>query len=767
MSFSTPAQVQSMVQQMLQADMWRGQNRANINTLFNGFPPFTQNEQRDNNIDHNMNDLSGTRLIFSAHQTYTNAFMKGPRYFDVSLDVGPSHKRANWSEIISKEMNRIMKRSEVYANTCDDQFGASVLHGVGPIVWPRDGSWCPKAKGPEDILVPMNTLRSLENLSYFAVQMTMTSKELVRLLAGNTDGAWNKKLVRAIVESLGEQTKFNMGNIPFNQWQFPEKVAEYFKENSTYLGSDTCPTIRCWDFYYCDEETTEWRRRIVVDPNTVSVQGIDAQNQWLFDPGDRSYGKGVNHIMSVLFADGCVVAPYRWHSIRSLGYLLYTICHINNRLRSKFYDAVSESMKWYFRSNPDGDEERLERVDLHNMGVIPNGVSWVLPQERHQINTELVQAAFSMNRQLMAESAASYVQDSNDGSQKELTATEVMARVQQANALVGSMLTYAYRIKTSEYREIARRFCELDSDDCKKFRERCMSQGVDRAVFDDLEAWEITPIKVGGAGNKILQMAEAKAMMEVYDRYSPKGQAIIRRQYAEAALSNPELAMEIEPEENQEASVTQEKASFAWGTLMDGKEVVTSGAINNIEWVETLLKMLVEDVAQHSQAQEPPSVDRLVGYETVVQNIKMHVEVIARDSHQKPRVKQYADLLGQVENRLKAWIQQRQELQQAQAQHQQPDGTAAAAIIEAQTKAKIKEAEAAQKIEHKNVAFTAEQERKNAALATEVGRQNIRLQSEIQSQAARTEADIAAKAADTAAGIHLDSKRAEAVTPIA
>jgi len=764
MSFTTPAQVQDIIQQMLYADMWRGQNRANINNLFNGFPPYTPNEQRDNRIDFNVNDLSGTRIIFQAHQTYTKAFQGAPRYFDVALDTGPKFKREVWSEIISKEMNRIMKRSNAYSDTMDSQFGASVLHGVGPVVWPRDGAWCPTAKGPEDILVPMGTLRSLENLEYFAIQMTMTSKELVRLAAGNADGAWNQPMLKEIIQKLAEQTKFNMGNVPFNQWQFPEKVAEYFKENSTYLGSDTCPTIRCWDFYFSGEETKEWRRRIVVDPNTVSVRGLNTRDAFLFNPKDRNYGVNSNHIMSVLFADGCVVAPYKWHSIRSLGYLLYAVCHANNRIRSKFYSAVMESMQWYFRNNPDGDEERLERVDLHHLGVIPNGVTWVLPQERHTVDQNLVGAAFSMNRQLMAESAASYVQDADNGSGKEQTATEVMAKVQQANALVGSMLTYAYRIKGSEYREIARRFCTVDSVDTNRFRERCMAQGVDKAVFDDMESWDINPIKVGGAGNKILQMAQAQAMMQVYDRYSPKGQAVIRRQYAEAAMDNPELAQEIEPEQEQQASSSEEKATLSWGTLMDGKQVVISGYINTIEYVETLLKMLVEDVATVSQTGQTPPVNRIIGYETVLKTLDGYIREIGADPNQKGRVQSYMDLMGQIQNRLKGWIQQTQEAMQAQ-QEQGAGGEGQAEMVKAQTEAEISKARALQEMEQDQIRFQNENMRKDAQAALDAQRANLRVEAETQATAARTQAEIAASAAKTAADIEFKGAKAEAVRP--
>lgn len=760
MSFAKAGQIQSVIQNMVQADIFRGQNRADINRLFNGAPPYTPREQVENRIDFNVNDLSGTRIIHQARQTWVNAFQKPNRYFDVNLDIGPTFKRQQWGETISKYINRTMKRSMSYTHYLENKFAATVLHGIGPGVWSREGSWCPMPKGPEDILVPLNTLTSLENLSYFAINMTMNAQELARLKRGNSVKGWNQPFLQSILEKLGEQVNFQMGDVPFNQWQFPEKVETYFKENSAWLGTDAVPTIRCWDFYFKDVESGNWNRRIVVDPNTVAIQGMTSFDEFLFDPGDMNYGTSVSKIMHVMFADGCVVAPFRWHSVRSLGYLLYTVCHAQNRIHSKFLSAVLESMQWYFRNVPDGDEERLERVDLHHLGVIPQGLTWVLPNERHQVNDALVSAAFSRNRQLMSEAASSFVQDSNDGTQKELTATEVMARVNQASALLGSMLTRGYVYQTSEYREIARRFCELDNDDCKQFRMKCQSEGVDPSVFKDLDAWEITPVKVMGSGNKMLQVAQAQQLMGAYDRFDPNGKRIVLRLFAEANTDDSQLSDQIAPLNMPEPSTAVEKATMSWGTLMDGKQVILTRGFNVIEYIQTLLTMLAQDVALYNQSGQTPSPEKVQGYATVIANLKLYIAQLAQDPGEKQRVKEFNDVLGQIENFVKAFYQRNQEAAQAQAQdgNSEVNATIQAKIIAAQTDAKIAEAKAAQKLEHNQQKFVADQGRKNAAVLHEAERGGARVAAENTALAARTSAQIASEGEKTAAQIRAEGE---------
>lgn len=749
MSFSKCSDIQSLTQQMVVADLPRGSNRANINNLYNGYPPYTPQEQIDNRIDYNVPTLVGTRVIASARQTWNNAFQRPTQYFDAVADRGPTHKRQQWSNIVTKNAARVMKRSMPYTNYLESKFGAATLHGLGIGVWAREQGWCPSAKGPEDVLVPDNTLTSMENLPYFAIRMIMTAAELVRLKKGNVDKGWNQSMLDDIVERLNEQTALNSPGTPFNWWQSPEKAAEFLKENPGYMIGQQAPTVLCWDFYFLDDDTGQWRRRIIVDPSSAGIPGMEVNTQFLFDPGDRNYGESVQHIMHVLFADGCVVAPFRWHSVRSLGYLMYPMLHAMNRKYSKLQDATMDSMMWLFRSNPDGDEERLERVDLHNMGIVPNGVTWVLPQERMQINIPLLQMSFGMDRQLVAESAASFVQDPNDGTQKEMTATETMARMNQANALVGSMLTRGYVYMAVEYREIFRRLCKLDSPDCVKFRERCMADGVDAAMFDDPDSWDINPTKVQGAGNKTLQIAQSEQLMAQYDRFDPEGKRIVLNLFAEANTDDPQLAERIAKLTEPDVSSAVEKATLSWATLMDGKKVVLTRGFNVIEYVQTLLMMLVEDIAQANQNGGTAPPEKVAGYANVIENLKGYIEQLAQDPGEQQNVKQFMDVLGNAENYVKAFWERNQQAQQDAPQGADPQAAAdaQATVVTAATKAKISEAMAQQKLEHKQQAF--DQKKRQSAMKTlhDAELTGARVAAENEALAARTEAQIAAQAA--------------------
>jgi hypothetical protein len=229
-----------------------------------------------------------------------------------------------------------------------------------------------------------------------------------------------------------------------------------------------------WDFYYLsdDEKNYGWRRRMVLDAPDGTASSYKAgknfleDSKFLYNPENRNYASKLNEIISFQFADGSVVAPFLYHSVRSLGFLMYSVCHLQNRLYSKVHDNAFESLMNYFRVSGAQDGEIPTKMDLINMGIIPEGFTFVPRSDRWQTDVNLVQMTMQMNRKTVADSAAAYNQDfgySEDSPEK--TATEVAAQMNATTSMVGQMLQDAYGYQEYQYQEIARRFCIPNSKD--------------------------------------------------------------------------------------------------------------------------------------------------------------------------------------------------------------------------------------------------------------------------------------------------------------
>jgi hypothetical protein len=411
---------------------------------------------------------------------------------------------------------------------------------------------------------------------------------------------------------------------------------------------------------------------------------------------------------------------------------------------------VFEQMLWLFRNVAEGDAERMEKIDLFNMGVIPEGLSWVPQSERHVVDYTMLSGAMTMHRQIMAESSAAYTQDVNDGSSKELTATEVMARVNNANALMGSMLTRAYTQQTFQYREIARRFCTIDHPDCVQFRRKCEVEGVDPSVWNNLDSWDIMPERVMGSGNKMLEIAQADRLMAIRPLLAPDSQAEVVHMYVEANTDDPLLANRLAPVDNKPVSPAVERATLAWGTLIDGQPVVIASAINRPEYIQTLLQMLGASIGKIEQAGGMTTMERVMGLANVIQHIQEQMQLISQDPGQEQNMKLYNDGISQASNYIKGYVQRLQEQAQAQAEagaagngmDAQTAAKVQAMLITAQSKSEIAAANAEQKRIQKQVAFDQDQQRKNASTIAEAQRKGAMTRADIAAMDLKTQANI-------------------------
>lgn len=717
--------VESWVWSARMADLPRGTNRALVDRLFNGLPPYLENDDRARAAKTNVNWLEGARLAADARRSYYNAFLKPGNFFNLSLDIKPVHKRKAWEITVAHEWNKSMKGSRKYFEFLRSQFALTVLHGIGPGNWVDRELWVPRCLGVEDVLMPSNTLLTMENLNYFALFRQYTARELYEMTHGpHVDPGWVMPVVEGALKWADQQWQAEIG---YNELYAPQKIEERWKQDLGFYGTDAVPTIDTWDFYFASDEDGQagWRRRMILDTPTiaeVSGRKLPPKNligqdhgQWLYNPGDkRVYAEKIDQILHFQFGDATATAPFRYHSVRSLGWLLYAVCHLQNRLRCAVNDALFESLLQYFRaSNPD-DKERIEKIDLQDLGIIPEGLAFVTQAERWKVDQNLVSMGLEQNQLMMQESAAAYRQGRGETpGGKEKTATEIMAEVNSQNALVGAMLMQAYCYHKYQGMEIARRFCIKNSKDpdVRAFRNNVLKAGVPEEALD-VSRWEVEPERVLGNGNKTLEIAMADKLMAARPLHDPESQREILYLYDMANSDNPDLAERLVPLDKQRVSDSVHDAQLALGSLMLGVKVPPVKGENPIEMIETLLSGLGTIMAPFTQGQAQPTPKELAGMANVILTIGEWVNILSEDRNEKERVKKYHDALAQADTSLKKMQQAAMKAQSQGGNGADPkDATKAQAmVIQAQTKAALQAKAHQQRTAERDVAFRMKQQ---------------------------------------------------------
>lgn len=756
--FKTAASVEQIVWQMRLADWPRAQNRVLIDEQLNGEPPYTEQEEAENNFSANYNNLNATKINQDARSQLDNAFLSTDPLFTVNLDYGPAHKRVEWSGDITKLINKPILASPEYFDVRQGVFAGVVSHGVGPAVWEDKQLWCPVDVGIEDVLIPSNTLRSMRNLPFYAVWRSYTFNMLYEMTHGpRVDPGWNIPLVDKHLQWIDQQTAQLIGQNWPNPWT-PESMHERFKQDGGAFASDAVPTVDVFDFRWWNDRGKEsgWSRKIILDawsmPGTGGI-GLDSdwksignrrfdhgKNEFLYDSGERKFADSLDKMIHFQFGDASAKSPFRYHSVRSLGWMLYSVCEIQNRLNCRFTDTAFEQMLQYLRVANPADMDRLTKVDLVDKGILPEGLNFVRPEERWQVNPQVPSLVMQMNRQMMADVSSAFTQDVDfmDTEKTDETATRTMAKVNSSAALIGSILNRAYAREKLRYMEICRRFCIKDSKDpdVRRFRVNCLKRGIPEEALN-VDAWDIQPVRVMGQGNKLLQVAMADKVMSVYQLLEPTAQKEALRSFIAAVTGDWALAKALVPE-TKTVSNSSMSANDAVGPLMMGVPRPLQEGINHTEYVQELLVAMAMIVKRIDQSGGMGTPQEVIGLQTMGAHIAEHIKVIAQDKGAKGLVKQYGDALGGLMNHVKAFAQRLQEQSQQQNGGATPDpkdaAKAQAMVIQAQTKAQIQSKSHAQK----------------------TAQRQLQWEQQMKHQEQQAQFDLRKKAAETAIDLHAE-----------
>ena len=388
-----------------------------------------------------------------------------------------------------------------------------------------------------------------------------------------------------------------------------------------------------------------------------------------------------------------------------------------------------------FKIKDPADRDRVKQFILQQYGFVPDGLTFVPRQDRHQIDPRLVAQAMSQMDDILQNSSSSFVPERTGSEEVQKTAKQTMIELNQASALVSAMLNAMYLQEAFFYYEIVRRFCNKNSGDpeVKEFREKCIADGIPEEMLD-VKKWKVSPERVLGGGDKSLAQQESAWLMQNRTAYDPKSQQTILRMATASFLDDYSKATMLVPITPVTATNGTYAAENVFGTLMSGNQVSLRTGIDQQGYIEALLKMLATVVQRVTQMDNTGTPGDLIGMVTVVQNIGQHLMILAEDQTQKAKVKQYGDALGKITNLIKGFGQRQAQAKAKTQPNPQDAAKAQSTIMKAQIGAQIKQQQAVQKERQKAIEFELDQARENMLLLAEIKREDISHRHELMNQ---------------------------------
>jgi hypothetical protein len=575
------------------------------------------------------------------------------------------------------------------------------------------------------------------------------------------DKAWNLDLVEQCIAWIDRESMALLGNNYPDVWS-PSKVQERIKGDGGYYMGDEVPTISVFDFYYWSDQNGEegWRRRMVLDDwSTPASAGSPpvfghnskmafAKNQWLYNSEDRVFGAKRENMFSCNFADLSAVAPFQYHSVRAIGFLLYAVCHLQNRLRCKFSESVFEALLMYFRVKSMDDAERALKVELANRGFIDDSLQFIPAAERYQVNAQLVELGLNENQRLIGENASSFTQTNRGNDRTEKTKFQVMAEVQSAQSMISAGLMQSYQYQTYEYREILRRFLRPNSRDPQvvETRARILRDKVPEKYLN-IDCWDLEPERVLGGGNKTMEMAISEQLLQMRPLYDPEPQRKILRDITLAVTDDPARADDLVPQQPQVTDSVHD-TELVFGALMQGSSVTPKSGLNRVEVVARMLQLMEAKVGQIMQSGGMGTPKDVQGLGLCEAYVKAFLQMMQQDKNEQSTARAMAQALSKLLNEVRAMVQRQQEAakQAAQSSNGQMDPKDKAKIqgmqMMSQVKAQNAKSSHADRTAQKRISFEEQHRQKQMDSALDLQRKQADAAIDLRKKAAETSIDL-------------------------
>lgn len=772
--YGTPQAVLQAIDLMQEPEKIRAKNRAKINSLMNGELPLTPEEVKENQASINVNWGEGGKAVREANGQVNNSLLHKGNFANYRLLKGKVEKRDEWSAAVTADVNRIKSRGKSGKKNyfrLKNRNASLTLHGIGVLLWADDYKWMARFTPLEDLLIPTGTLQDFSNLTHFAVNLYLTPYELMTMTHGDpkvaAEKGWNLAAVRQVLSTYG---KLNENPDGYHWDDRPEHMVDLWKENHAACNLDSVPKVNLACLYYKspeggDEQKENWYRKIVLKDvqQGEGVTGLKIDDKFIFDSGKRVFAEDIDHILHVQYGDVNVVAPNTYHGTRGLGELIFAVVQYLNRLRCQWFHHVMERMMMGLKISNPTDRDRPKIFNLKPYFVLEDGISIIPESERHQVDPRLVEGAMSESRQLLSESSASYVQDIDNGTNREQTLGEAQIKLQNANKIVSTMMDTLYKLETFKEEEEFRRLMlpNTSDPDAKRFQEQWKKHNIPTELMKP-ECWQVDIERVAGNGDKTLALQENMLMLNNSQRFDPTAQRTILRDFTAVVKDDWAKAKALVPDEPPKVTAGRKAAEDVFGTLMSGAPVGLREGIEQMDYVAAMMEMMnavMERIEGTDQMGTPQDV---IGLNTVANDIQQHLDLMEQNPENKEFVTEVGKALGKGMNDVKAYAQRQAE--KAQAGQQDPEAMAKAQATEAAAaqKLQINEANFLQKQQQAEEKFAQKMRQAEEQQVFSIKQMLDEARLEIESLRAKTLAELAAMAAKTSAEVAAMEKKADA-----
>lgn len=662
-------------QSLRKADESSAINRARVQAMFDGVPPYSDSALAETGQAYrcNLNFGQAESILEGAMAAYVDLVHSVEDLVRVETTLGEIEQRNLYNKIISEEVTRTIRHwpkfNQAYLNLCTKFVG----HGVGVAFFEDAIDWRWNSKGLGDVLIPRQTQASEHEIEVITALSPTAVNHLYHYIEdpkAASDLGWNVTAVRdAIIKAMPDEFRL------YNDW---ERVQDEIKNNDIYSGAKAAKVmlVHIWVQEF--------------DGSVSHYISLDngSNNEFLY----KAVGKYSNISQAFVFFTYGIGTNGTYHSIRGLGYKIFPQVQVSNRLQSTMVDNGMLSSSVMLQPQ---DERALENFSFNYMGpfaLLSPNMNFIERSIPNLTNNAI--PILNDLRSQINDRAGQYTANSLFSGNRERTRFEVAAHLEEAAKLNVTALNLFYEPFDRLLRETVRRITNPEytlkhpgGEEVTEFRMRCMERGVPPEVIDTIDHRKTRAVRAIGSGSQAQRTVQLQSLNEFAGAFDQTGRYNLFRDQVAASVGIDQANRYMPPIENTRLPMDAKIAQME-NSLMEMNGQPAPVIPNELHL--THLDQHMPFMQQYLDAVEQNQIDIADAYIKVLphyQHSVQHLEFVQQDTTISDQVAKYREMLQQygeiLNNGQKKLATMQQEQAEAQAQ-EMPAEEAASAPEQAQ-----------------------------------------------------------------------------------
>jgi hypothetical protein len=492
-----------------EADSFSSANRASIQAMFDGEPPYNDDDlvATGQGFRTNVNFDEASNLLEQSMSAYVDMLHSVETLVTVKTTHGEPTERTSHEEVIAEEISRAIRSWPLFNYNFLANCRNFIADGVSVSYFENELDWRWRVAPLAEFFFPRKTQASEGELEVACSERSFQSHQLFSYIREEKVAenlGWNVPAVRKAIMKSSEKT-----GVLSSDW---EAVQNELKNNDLYCGatSSEIKVVHMWVQEF--DQTVSHYIFLAESPEEFLYKKLSR-----FDSMEQAL---------VFFTYGIGTNGY-YHSIRGLGYKVFPQVQVSNRLRCQMIDSAMMSSSIMIQPQTQEATEDLSMVYYGPFAVITPDVK-ILERASPNLSQSAIPVLNDMSNQIQSRSGQ-YTQNAlNDTREK--TKFEVATQLEAISKLSVTSMNLFYEPWQRLLREVVRRLTRVNYIDMQPggkeaavFRRRCVARGVPEAAINALDIETVRVVRAVGAGSQAARQMVFSELDSVSSSMDPKG----------------------------------------------------------------------------------------------------------------------------------------------------------------------------------------------------------------------------------------------------